>query len=204
MFDEYARWISPVGMSPRRIARTYQLRGVTLEPEDRAFFMFGSANRDERKFGNPEVFDVTRDVSASIPFGAGPHYCAGAAASKCLIAEVVVPSVFKRLSRLAVGRGNHVWRLGISRAPEYAHRMGCDMSMTARCPGPTSQGQRLPLAEPYERLSRISEKGWSLSIASIPDARSQANCLTDIPSGSISRIVKPFCSTGVTFSCTVT
>ena len=100
VFDEYARWISPVGMSPRRIARTYQLRGVTLEPEDRAFFMFGSANRDERKFGNPEVFDVTRNVSASIPFGAGPHYCAGAAASKCLIAEVVVPSVFERLPGL--------------------------------------------------------------------------------------------------------
>lgn len=100
VFEEYARWISPVGMSPRRIARIYQLRGVTLEPEDRAFFMFGSANRDERKFDNPEVFDVTRDVSASIPFGAGPHYCAGAAASKCLIAEVVVPSVFERLPGL--------------------------------------------------------------------------------------------------------
>lgn len=96
-FEEYNRWISPIGMSPRRVAKTYELRGVTLEPEDRVFFMFGSANRDERSFDRPDVFDVTQSSSASVAFGAGPHYCAGAAASKCLISEVVVPRLFERL-----------------------------------------------------------------------------------------------------------
>ncbi len=36
VFDEYVRWISPIAMSPRRVAQRYTVDGVTLEPEDRA------------------------------------------------------------------------------------------------------------------------------------------------------------------------
>src|SRR5436190_8224823 len=76
VFEEYARWISPIGMSPRRIARRHTIRGIELEPEDRIFLMFGSANRDEKHFADPDRFDVTRDVTNSVAFGAGPHFCA--------------------------------------------------------------------------------------------------------------------------------
>ena len=62
--------------------------------------MFGSGNRDERVFAEPEVFDVSRDNSASIAFGAGPHFCAGAWASRCLIADVALPMIFERLTGL--------------------------------------------------------------------------------------------------------
>ena len=99
-FEEYARWVSPIGMSPRRIAKQHELHGVTLEPETRAFFMFGSGNRDETVFDNPDSFDITRDVGPAISFGAGPHFCAGAWASKALIAEVALPMLFDRLKGL--------------------------------------------------------------------------------------------------------
>ena len=99
-FEEYARWISPIGMSPRRVAQRYHVLGVTLEPEDRVFLMFGSANRDEALFEDADVFDVTRDTSQSIAFGAGPHFCAGAWASRCLIAYVAMPMIFDRLEGL--------------------------------------------------------------------------------------------------------
>ena len=99
-FEEFCRWISPVGMSPRRITKPYELRGVTLEPDDRAFFMFGSGNRDETVFERPDEFDMTQNAAASIAFGAGPHFCAGAWASRCLIADVVVPMIFERLKGL--------------------------------------------------------------------------------------------------------
>lgn len=95
-FEEYARWISPIAMSPRRIAKTYTYEGVTFKPEDRVFFMFGSANRDERIFDDPDKFDVTRNLSKSLSFGAGPHYCAGAWASRCMIAEFALPEFFAR------------------------------------------------------------------------------------------------------------
>ena len=60
------------------------------------FFMFGSANRDERVFDDPDVFDVTRDIGKSLSFGAGPHYCAGAWASRTMIADVALPQFFER------------------------------------------------------------------------------------------------------------
>jgi hypothetical protein len=99
-FEEYARWIAPIGMSPRRVAKPWSFRGVDFEPEDRVFFMFGSANRDEACFSDPDRFDITRDTSKSIAFGAGPHYCAGAFASRAMVADVALPSLFARLKGL--------------------------------------------------------------------------------------------------------
>lgn len=99
-FAEYARWISPIGMSPRRVARADTVQGVTFEIEDRVFLMFGSANRDEAHFSAPDNFDITRDTQPAISFGAGPHFCAGAAAARCLISEVALPLVFTHLKNL--------------------------------------------------------------------------------------------------------
>jgi len=100
VFEEYARWISPIGMSPRRIATPWSIHGIDLEPDDRVFFMFGSANRDEACFRNADAFDATRDQSKSIAFGAGPHYCAGAWISRAMVADIALPSVFSRLRSL--------------------------------------------------------------------------------------------------------
>ncbi len=99
-FEEYARWISPIGMSPRRVAKEYALNGVTLLPEDRVFLMYGAGNRDERVFVHPEVFDLHRESSAAISFGAGPHFCAGAWVSKALIAQAALPMMFEAMEGL--------------------------------------------------------------------------------------------------------
>lgn len=99
-FEEYARWMSPIGMSPREMAQDYRLRGVTLETGDRVFLMFGSGNRDETTFARPDTFDITQSTQGSIAFGAGPHFCAGAWASRCLIADVAMPAIFEHLPNL--------------------------------------------------------------------------------------------------------
>lgn len=111
VFEEYARWIAPIGMSPRRVAKPWTYGGVDFEPEDRVFFMFGSANRDEACFDDPETFDITRDTAKSIAFGAGPHYCAGAWASRAMVAEVALPSIFARLKNLRLDEAEPV-RIG--------------------------------------------------------------------------------------------
>lgn len=107
-FEEYCRWISPIGMSPRRVARHHEFAGVAFEPEDRIFFMFGSANRDETYFEDADQFDITHDTQKSIPFGAGPHFCAGAAASRTLVADVAVPRLFERLADLRLDESAQV------------------------------------------------------------------------------------------------
>ena len=101
-FEEYARWISPIGMSPRRVARDFLWRDVDLQAESRVFLMFGSANRDEDVFDRADEFDVTRNTSKAVSFGAGPHFCAGGAASRSLIAEVALPRLFDILPKLRI------------------------------------------------------------------------------------------------------
>ncbi len=99
-FDEYARLIAPIGMSPRQVARPAQVRGVSFDPGDRVFLMFSSANRDARHFARADEFDIHRNTGPALTFGAGPHFCAGAAAARCLITEVALPQLFARLPRL--------------------------------------------------------------------------------------------------------
>ncbi|MCF6232119.1 MAG: cytochrome P450 [Rhodobacteraceae bacterium] len=99
-FAEYARWMSPIGMSPRLVARKDTVGDVTFEPGDRVFFMFGSAGRDEVHFKAPDIFDITRNTQPSISFGAGPHFCAGAAVARCVITQIALPLAFKRLKNL--------------------------------------------------------------------------------------------------------
>lgn len=96
-FEEYGRWTSPIGMSPRRIARDHVHAGVSFSAGSRAFLMFGAANRDNSIFERPERFDIFRDTSKSIVFGSGPHFCAGAHVARALVAEAALPLLFSRL-----------------------------------------------------------------------------------------------------------
>ncbi|MGI9419878.1 MAG: cytochrome P450 [Geminicoccaceae bacterium] len=100
VFDEYVRWLSPIGMSPRRVAAGADFLGISFEPETRIFLMFSSANRDEAHFAEPARFDITRDTSGSIAFGAGPHICAGVFTAKTLVGKVALPRLFERLPGL--------------------------------------------------------------------------------------------------------
>lgn len=99
-FSEYVRWQSPIGMSPRLVAEPDTIKGITFKTGDRAFLMFSSAGRDKAHFADPETYQITRNTSPAIPFGAGPHFCAGAAASRCLITQIALPMLFDALPNL--------------------------------------------------------------------------------------------------------
>ena len=94
-FEEYSRWMSPIGMSPRRITKDIIIENIQFKKNEKIFFMFGSGNRDEEIFENPEEYNITRKLNASLAFGAGPHFCAGAWISRCLIGEVALPLLFE-------------------------------------------------------------------------------------------------------------
>jgi cytochrome P450 len=92
--------MSPIGMSPRRIAKDFSYKDFNFFENDRVFLMFGSANRDEDIFKKADEFRLDRDVARSISFGAGPHFCAGAWISKILIAEVAIPMLFEKFPNI--------------------------------------------------------------------------------------------------------
>ena len=112
VFEEYSRWISPVGMSPRRIAKNYTYNEIEFIKDEKVFLMFGSGNRDECFFQDPQKFLLERDRKASIAFGAGPHFCAGAWISRCLVGEVALPKIFKKLPNLKLDLNQEVKYMG--------------------------------------------------------------------------------------------
>jgi cytochrome P450 len=77
--DEIVRYASPIGWTRRTLASDYTLAGVDLKAGEHVVQFYGSANRDEAVFMNPEAFDVGRTPNDHFGFGApGPHFCLGA------------------------------------------------------------------------------------------------------------------------------
>jgi cytochrome P450 len=78
LIEEVLRYESPVQLLPRVTASAVELQGGTIPAGATVFLLLGSANRDERKFPEPDRFDVTRNPQDHVGFGYGIHYCLGA------------------------------------------------------------------------------------------------------------------------------
>lgn len=77
--EEVLRWTSPTTVSMVRTAtRDIELRGNTIKAGDKVTLWYGSADRDEEVFGDPDCFDVTREPNDHLAFGFGAHFCLGA------------------------------------------------------------------------------------------------------------------------------
>jgi 4-methoxybenzoate monooxygenase (O-demethylating) len=61
----------------RTTTREVELGGVTLEQGRKVLVLLGAANRDPRRFEDPDRFDIRRDASGHLGFGAGIHSCPG-------------------------------------------------------------------------------------------------------------------------------
>ena len=76
-FDEVLRYDMPTQFLGRTVKQPIELHGQTLEPGHGVIFLYASANRDEREFADPDVFDIGRKPPRILSFGSGPHQCLG-------------------------------------------------------------------------------------------------------------------------------
>lgn len=76
--EETLRWVGPVGTATRQATRATELAGVELEAGDLIGAVLTSANRDPRRFTDPDRFDIHRKEGAHLAFSAGTHLCLGA------------------------------------------------------------------------------------------------------------------------------
>jgi cytochrome P450 len=76
--EEAMRWLGPVQWLPRRVVKDTVIDGMELAAGDIAYVFSAAANRDPRRWADPERFDVFREPKAHLAFGYGPHLCLGA------------------------------------------------------------------------------------------------------------------------------
>lgn len=76
-FLENLRYLMPTQFLCRTVVREHQLRGKTLRPGQPLLFLYPAANRDEREFTEPDVFDIHRSIPRLLSFGQGTHSCIG-------------------------------------------------------------------------------------------------------------------------------
>lgn len=127
--NEALRLESPVQRFTRLVTRDHEVGGTVLPAGSRVVLLYGSANRDERKYPDPDRFDIHRRPSDHLAFGHGEHVCIGmnlARAQMRALLEALIPRVerFELLeSSLALNntlRGFGTLRVRVSETRESA------------------------------------------------------------------------------------
>ena len=80
--DEVLRYDGPVQLTHRVATEDIDLRGTRIARGDLVYLMRAAANRDPHRFPDPYRIDVGRQDTGHVAFGAGIHYCIGAALAR--------------------------------------------------------------------------------------------------------------------------
>jgi cytochrome P450 len=103
--EETLRTLTITAAVTRRSTTEVEIGGCTIPPEQMIIAWPGAANRDPRKFVDPEVFDPARDPNPHLGFGHGVHYCLGAGLAR-LGARVALNTLLDRFPVLSTDPGD--------------------------------------------------------------------------------------------------
>ena len=136
--DELLRYDSPVQLTSRMSTAPARYGEVDLPTASWVIVLLGAANRDPRRYPDPARFDPWRAQIAPLSFGAGPHYCLGAALAR-LEAQVAFPLLLRRLPEMALaGRPERRVRLtlrGHATLPVRVGREAAPVTVPGTRPG---------------------------------------------------------------------
>jgi cytochrome P450 len=99
LFKKTLRFNPPVQLLFRNTTRDVELAGVKIRAGSLVMPLLGSANRDETKYSNPNVFDLSRKPKEIMSFGAGVHYCIGAQLAR-LEARLAIEILLERFAHI--------------------------------------------------------------------------------------------------------
>ena len=88
--EESLRFNTSAQRFKRCVTQDIALHGQTMKTGDFVMLAYGSANRDERMFADPDVYDITRRPKRHLGFGGGVHSCLGS-----MLARVACQIVFE-------------------------------------------------------------------------------------------------------------
>jgi cytochrome P450 len=106
--EEMLRYVSPVVYMRRTATRDTVLGGKQVRAGDKVVMYYGSANRDEQVFTDPDTLDIARTPNEHIAFGGGgTHFCLGAHLARIEI-QVMLREILTRLPDIAAA-GEAEW-----------------------------------------------------------------------------------------------
>ncbi|MGH3800615.1 MAG: cytochrome P450 [Pseudonocardiaceae bacterium] len=107
--EEILRFECPAKIVGRTNLIDRQLGGHTIRAGQHVLVLLGAANRDPAQFRDPECFDITRTPAPHLAFGAGPHFCLGAALSRAE-AQETLRQLLPLLTEWQLTPGAPAWR----------------------------------------------------------------------------------------------
>jgi cytochrome P450 len=105
--EELLRYEAPSPVQARYVQRDVTLYGQVVSEGSIMLLLNGSANRDEKRFPDPDRFDIHREVGRHLSFGYGVHFCLGANLAR-LEGRVALEEVLKRFPEWEVDTANAV------------------------------------------------------------------------------------------------
>ena len=110
--DEFLRLTSPVQGLARTTTRDVTIGDRTIPADRKVLFLYGSANRDEREYGDDAgELDVTRNPRNILTFSHGAHFCLGSAAAR-MQSRVALTELLARIPDFDVDEEGIVWAGG--------------------------------------------------------------------------------------------
>lgn len=100
-YDEVLRFESPIQTFFRTTTREVEIDGVTVPADAKMLLYLGSANRDPRRWDDPDRFDIRRRAGGHVAFGHGIHLCVGQMLAR-LEAEMIFAALAARVARIDI------------------------------------------------------------------------------------------------------
>ncbi|MDQ2816067.1 MAG: cytochrome P450 [Actinomycetota bacterium] len=98
-FEEVIRFESPVQTFFRTTTRGARVEDLKLPEGEKMLLFLAAANRDPRRWEDPDRFDIRRPASGHVGFGSGIHACVGQMIAR-LEGQVVLAALAKRVARI--------------------------------------------------------------------------------------------------------
>jgi 4-methoxybenzoate monooxygenase (O-demethylating) len=100
-FEEAVRFESPVQTFFRTTTRDVELGGAPIGEGEKVLMFLGAANRDPRRWDQPDSYDINRRTSGHVGFGSGIHMCVGQLVAR-LEGEVILSALARRVARIEI------------------------------------------------------------------------------------------------------
>ncbi|MEH1126970.1 cytochrome P450 [Micromonospora sp. CPCC 206061] len=97
--EEFLRFDAPVQVTSRLPAEPMTVGDTEVDGRVEVTVLLGAANHDPDRFAAADTFDPARPDNAPLSFGAGAHFCLGAALAR-LEARIAFPLLLNRFPRL--------------------------------------------------------------------------------------------------------